>query len=366
MAATDAPRSGAWRRYAILLLWAGLATVAAFAAASPFFFLEPTTVVRDFRELREVDIDRAVGAGLFSSLPAYLDILLHGAAGAPVFVLGLFGALASLASDWRRGLLLVSFPLAFLAFVSNTFPATRYLNIVLPCLAVAAACGAWRVAALARRRAPAAMALVCVLAALPGALDSARWDLFFGRDDTRMLARAFIERNVPANATVLVQPYSAPIRQSRAALVEALSARLGDPLNAPLKYRLQLAAASDSGTAYRVLYLGDSGKAQAPPGDVDKVYISARAVARDGTLDPIRAAGITCVVLTRYGPTLPVFQPLEAALRREARQVAMFSPYRNGLAPEAAPVPPFRHNSNTWIHPVLERPGPIVEIWRLD
>jgi len=366
VAVSDARRSGRWQRSASLLLWAGVATVAGFAAASPFFALEPSTVMRDFRELREVDIDRAVSAGLFSSLSDYGAILFRGALGYPVFLLGVFGAMASLIQDWKRGILLVSFPVAFLAFVSNTFPASRYLNIVLPCFTVAAAYGAWRVAQLAGSRAPVAMVVICLLAAVPGARDSAKWDTFFGRDDTRTLARAFIEREVPASSTILVQPYSAPLNQSREALVEALTAKLGDPSSAPLKYQLQLAATPFPAPAYRVLYLGESGKTKSAPGDVDKIYISPRAVTPDKGLGALRAAGVNYVVLTRYGTTAPVFQPLEAALERDARRVARLSPYRDDLDPATAPVPPFRHNGNTWIHPLLERPGPVVEIWHIE
>lgn len=365
-AASDIRRSGRWHRSASLLLWAGAATVAGFVAASPFFVLEPSTVMRDFRELREVDIDRAVSAGLFSSLAHYGEILFRGALGFPVFLLGVFGAIMSLTQDWKRGLLLVSFPVAFLAFVSNTFPASRYLNIVLPCFTVAAAYGAWRVAGFAGSRAPVAMVVICLLAAVPGARDSAKWNMFFGREDTRTLARAFIEREVPANSTILVQPYSAPIKQSRDALVEALTAKLGDPSRVPLKYQLQLAAPPLPGPAYRVLYVGESGKTKAPPGDVDKIYISPRAITKDQGLGVLRAAGVNYVVLTRYGTTLPAFQPLEAALEREARRMARLSPYRGDLDPATAPVPPFRHNGNTWIHPLLERPGPVVEIWHIE
>jgi 4-amino-4-deoxy-L-arabinose transferase-like glycosyltransferase len=364
--ASDVRRSGRWQASARLLLWAGLATAAGFVAGSPFFLLEPSTVIRDFTELREVDIDRAVSAGLFSSAAHYAGILFRGALGVPVFLLALLGAVLSLRHDWTRGLLLLSFPLAFLLFVSNTFPASRYLNIVLPSFCVAAGYGAWRLAALAGSRAPLAMAATCVLAAIPGAYDSVRWNVFFGQDDTRTMARAFIERTVPASSTVLVQPYSAPIRQSREALAEALTARLGDLAHAPLKHQLQLAAASPPGPAYRVLYVGESGKTQAVPGDVDKIYISPRAVTPGQGLAVLREAGVEIVVLTHYGTTPAAFTSMVAALERDARRLVRFSPYRGEIDPATAPVPPFRHNGNTWIHPMLERPGPVVEIWQIE
>jgi hypothetical protein len=115
-----------------------------------------------------------------------------------------------------------------------------------------------------------------------------------------------------------------------------------------------------------VLYVGESGKTDAPPGDLDKIYISPRAFSRDRGLQPLRAAGVEYVVLTRYGVTPSALVALQTTLEHEARHVARFSPYHDNIDPATAPVPPFRHNSNTGIHPVLERPGPLVDIWRLD
>jgi hypothetical protein len=140
VAAADVSRSGRWQTSAELLIVAGLATIAGFVLGSPFFVLEPGVLVRDFTELRQVDIDRAVGSGLFSSIDTY-GALLPKAMGWPTVVLGLVGILSMLWRDWRRALPLAVFPVAFMIFVANTFPASRYLNIVIPTGAVAAACG---------------------------------------------------------------------------------------------------------------------------------------------------------------------------------------------------------------------------------
>jgi Dolichyl-phosphate-mannose-protein mannosyltransferase len=365
VALADAARSRDWRLSVRLLLWGGLATLAAFAATSPFFFLEPNTVVRDFTELRAVDIDRAVNAGYFSSLPAYGWLLLK-AVGYPVFLLALAGSTLAVAQDRRRGLLLVSFPLAFLLFVSNTFPASRYLNILLPSAAVAAAYAVSRAARLAGTLATPVMAAICLGAAVPGARDAVGWDQFFAKDDTRTLAQAFIEREIPAGTSIAVQPYSAPIRQSKVGLREALEASLGDVSQAPLKYQLELAAVGYAGPSYRILYIGRSGKTGAPPGDLDKIYISPGAFTGTRGIQSLRQAGVAYAVLTSYGPTPPPLAPLAAALRREGTRVARFSPYQVGIDPMQVPAPPFSHNSNTWLDPRLERPGPIVEIWRVD
>jgi hypothetical protein len=366
IAVSEAQRSGEWSTFGRMQLWAGLATIAGFVATSPFFVLEPATIVRDFRELREVDIDRAVTVALFSSARLYAELLAVGALGYAGAGLSLVGAILAWTSDWRRGLVLTSFTVAFLAFVSNTFPASRYLNIVIPYVAVAAGYGASRLASMAQSRVAPVMAGICILAAVPALLESVQWVRFFGRDDTRTLAKAIIEREVPAGSTVAVQPYSAPIRQSRDGLIEALRAKLGDESRAPLKYRLQLAATPYPAPAYRVLYLGESGKTLAPPGDVDKIYISPRLFADGGGLGALRDARVSYVVLTLYGSTPPGLRPLAEALARDGRLMAKISPYRGAIDPGTAPVPPFRHNGNTWIHPVLERPGPLVEIWRVQ
>jgi hypothetical protein len=47
--------------------------------------------------------------------------------------------------------------------------------------------------------------------------------------------------------------------------------------------------------------------------------------------------------------------------------LASFSPYRPGVGAERqAAVAPFLHNTDTRVDDVLERPGPIVEIWAVD
>jgi hypothetical protein len=365
VALADVVRSGRWQTSLGLLILAGVATFAGFILGSPFFFLEPGVVARDFTELRQVDIDRAVGSGLFSSIGTY-GRLLPDAVGAIPAVLAVVGSLAALVCDWRRGLLLVGFPVAFLVSVANTFPASRYLNLILPCVSVAASYGAWELARIAGKAMRPVMVGLCVLAAAPALADSARWDRFFGEPDTRTLAASYIEREVPPGSTILVQPYSAPVRQSREALVEALRFHLGDEARAPVKYRLQLAASPYPSPAYRLLYVGEGGKTGAAPGDVDKRYLSPRAFSEGDGLAALRQAGVRFVVLTRYGPTPPALAGLQAALRRDGRLVASFSPYRSGIDPARALTPPFRHNGSTWIDGSLDRPGPLVDIWRVD
>jgi hypothetical protein len=58
---------------------------------------------------------------------------------------------------------------------------------------------------------------------------------------------------------------------------------------------------------------------------------------------------------------------LRAALEREGRLIATFSPYRQARPSAASGVPaPFLHNTDSPWHPALERPGPIIDIWAVQ
>ena len=99
-----------------------------------------------------------------------------------------------------RAILLLAFPVPFLLFITNTAPASRYLNPVLPFLALFAA---W---ALVERCVPASRATTGVVLDCRGARRSAgrarerRVRLFLRQDDTRTLAQRFIESHIAARA----------------------------------------------------------------------------------------------------------------------------------------------------------------------
>jgi hypothetical protein len=360
VAAVQAVRSRDWAHTSGLLASAAAAVAAGFLIGTPFIVAEPRTALRDISGVREVDIDRALaGGGPFTSLGPYARMLLHDAMGWPVCIAAVVGAVASLVSDWRRGILLIAFPLAFLAFISHTVPENRYVNAMLPMLAVAAA---WAIvtAARAASRAPLAAAAVVGLAAVPGLLGSIHSDRFFNHADTRTLARTFIERTIPPGASVLIQPYSAPIHPSRDSVLEALQTNLGDPARASIKFQLELAVSPYPVPAYRTIFLGEGGM------DADKLYVLPREFRGGAGLQPLRQRGIEYVVLKRTNVDNPAMAPLEAALAHEARLLATFSPYRPGVdAARLAAVPPFFHNTAARIDPALDRPGPIIDIWQL-
>jgi len=351
-------RTGNWSGAFRLLLAGAAGTVAGFVTGCPFFFAEPRTAIRDIAGVREVDIDRAVAGseGAFPTLGAYFKMLWTDAIGWPVFAAALIGLATS---GWRRSLLLASFPLAFLAFIGHTVPESRYLNVLLPIVAIAGAAGLVWTLARVRAASPQATVVASLLCATPGLLLSVRSDRFYLMRDTRAVAADYIVQHVPPGKTVLIQPYSAPLNRSRESIIEALRQHLGSETKASIKFQLQLAATPYPSPAYRLIYLGEGGE------DPDKIYLSPRAFS-GAKLAPLEAFGVDYVVLKRYNIQNPALVPLESALRQQAKLVATVSPYRaDASAEERAATAPFLHNTAARIQPALERPGPIVDVWQI-
>lgn len=348
-----------WRARVTGLMQAGVAAAVVFLAASPFLLPEWRTAWVDITQNRAIVMDRATSsAGAFGYLGTYLRWLAsdHALGSGITTWLAAVGVLA-FHQTWRRGLLLVVFPVAFLLFLANTVPATRYLNPVLPFLAVLAGASLAWAAQLSRLG---ALVMAGVLVVVGGARESVHLGQFFRQDDTRTLAQRWIEANVAPGATVLVQPYSVPLRQSRDGLLEALRARLGDAALASVRFQKQLALEPYPAPAYRLLYLGEGGL------DADKIYVSPSEVTDASGLAPLRARGVQWVAMKRYNVPNPSLTSFDRALAREGRLVTTVLPYRLEAGDEArAMVAPFEHNEDALRHPALARPGPVIEVWRI-
>jgi hypothetical protein len=343
--------------------WAALGAAGAFFALSPFLLVEPGTAWQDIVANRQIVVDRAatLGRGPFPSAMAYLRLLWSEGLGWCGLLTALIGVVVVARRRPWHALLLGAFPLAFLLFLSHTVAASRYLNPALPFLAVFGGAG---IALVARSRA--LTAVLAVVLALPAAWQSRQIGLFFSETDTRTLAQQWIERHVAPGSTILVQPYSVALTQSRESLVEALTATLGDASRASTKFAIRLGLQPYPAPAYRTIYLGDGGL------DADKLYVSPRAFAgapgsAGGTgLEPLTRLGVQYVVLKRYNVEDPAAVPLRARLTAAATRVAVVSPYRTEASDaDRARVAPFLHNTDTPWHPALQRPGPGLEIWKL-
>jgi hypothetical protein len=282
------------------------------------------------------------------------------AGGRPIALLAALGAVGMVVASPARALLLLAFPVPFLFFISNTAPASRYLNPILPFVVLFAA---WAIAQLTARlgNRPVVFWVLAAVAAAPAVRASIATDMFFRQADTRTLAQHFIEANVPSGSTILTQPHSAALTPSKAGLVEALSKNVGGADAASIKFRLQLSIDPYPEPSYRLIYLGRGGL------DAEKIYVDPSSLGTPQGMDALRGLGVAYVLIKRYNNLDPETQPFLTQLAREGRRLAAFSPYRPGLdEAEQARIDPFLHNTDARIDDALERPGPRMEIWAID
>ena len=182
-------------------------SVGVFLLLSPFIAVEPMTAWRDITANREIVVDRAVQMGAFAPVTRYLDLLFRDAVGIPVALLALIGIVGNVRSRPAITLFLLSFPAAFFLFITNTFPASRYLNPLVPFLALFAAYGVSTIATtISSRRWMLWFCLISAAAAAPALYQSIRTDLFFRRTDTRTMALREIAAIVPDGTAVAIQP----------------------------------------------------------------------------------------------------------------------------------------------------------------
>jgi Dolichyl-phosphate-mannose-protein mannosyltransferase len=340
------------RRIAIAAIVSG----AVFFLLSPFILVEPAIALRDIRANRQIVVDRAAEQlGYAASALRYGRLLVFDTIGFPAALLALVGIGVTVRRAPARALWLLAFPLPFLLFIASTYPASRYLVAISPFAALFAAIAIaelWRPSTRVN-----AGPLLLAAAVVTAGLETYRVVMFIRHTDTRTLALDFVRAHVPDGATILTQPYSVPLEPTASSLREAVS-RSGQPM--PTKTGLQLAREPYPAPAYRMVYIGRGL-------DVDKLYLPAEELSGNDPLAAARREHVAFVVLKRYNDRAPATMPFLAALAREGRRLAVFSPYSStdrGSGPPQAE--PFLHNTDTRITVALERPGPVVEIWQID
>jgi 4-amino-4-deoxy-L-arabinose transferase-like glycosyltransferase len=353
-------RQAGWHVVARHLTTAAILCATVFFLLSPFILVEPLVAWRDITANRQIVVDRAIQHGAFGPASRYAAMLWTDSVGRAVAAIAIAGAACMSVVAPRRATLLLAFPASFFLFILNTAPASRYLNPLLPFVALFAA---WTIDYMrSRLRLPRAAGwVIAASCAISPVLASLRTDAFLRTDDTRTLAQRFVEGAVPAGSSVLIQPYSVPLRPSRASLEEALTANLGSLAAASTKFQIQLRLVPYPAPAYRLIWLGRGGL------DADKIYIEPARLASPHALTELKRLGVTYVILKRYNMEDSEVKSLAAELSRRGRLIATFSPYRpEASEAERARTEPFLHNTDTRIERALERPGPPLEIWQLD
>lgn len=214
--AESAAPTGARMRAAAFPL-ARIAVAAGIAFVIAFLILNPYSIV-DFSAFKHQLANQSSTAGGSTKLGQsntpgwiyYLWTLTWGLGWVPA-IAALGGAVVLLRENWRRGLILVVFPLFMFVFLGGQARHFgRWYMPAYPAIVLLSAYGAIRAAewvARGRRRAGSVFALAAVLMLAQGVAATIRVDSLLARNDTRLLARDWIFRNVPAGKGVVVEPF---------------------------------------------------------------------------------------------------------------------------------------------------------------
>jgi hypothetical protein len=346
---------------------AGIAVVARTAVAmaaiagvvffllSPFILVEPGTALRDIVANRQIVVDRAADQGLFGNLLRYLQLLVTPGVSLPVAAFAAAGVVLLARRQPRVAVLLLSFPVSFVLFIANTVPASRYLNPVLPVVALFAAHAVVAGSRTYARPARIATALTAVLV-VAAASRSVELVRFFAQPDTRTIARSIVERHVPRGRTLLIQPYSVPLHESREGLLAAVLSHADSLDGISTKSRLRLATTPWPAPSYRLLWLGEGGL------DDDKIYVAPGEL-QDNPIAALQARGVNVVILKGFeAEPDAALVALRAALAREGRLLAAVSPYRVDSERHG---PPYLHNTDAVVRSDLARPGPELFVFEV-
>lgn len=341
-----------WERF-LHVVYAGAASAAVFFTLSPFVVLRLPTALEHMRANRQVVVDRSLDSGLaiFPSLPRYVDFFATQGAGYLLFALILVGYGVMARRSRRELALFGAFPLLFLAFISYTFFAGRYLNPMLPALAAAAGVA---VGSIESRFGRWPAVVVSLLACAQPLYWSIQVDRLFARDDTRTLARDWVTANVPSGETFALQSYSVPLPQSGPSFRESLEANDAlVELDKRGKYASLLHVAESETTSYPLYFLGNGD-------ELNRVYIGYDDLA-DG-LEPLVELGVRHLVLRR-SPTPPppavtrVFENSE----RVGELLTTITPFTSG-----DDIEPYLDNEDWPPRATLSHKGPLIEIWSLE
>jgi hypothetical protein len=205
--ATNAGGGSVVNRVGLVLLCA-LLSVAAFAAGTPYAFLDPHRFVSSLVAISE-HLRRGHVAAQGYSWRIHMTSSLRYGIGTPMLVSGIAGGVLYVYRDLRAGVLFVSCPVVYFAVIGagqTTF--ARYILPVVPFLCIASAYvtveTARAVAAWSGRPAPAPVIawMLAALIAMPALLSSIQTDRLLARTDNRVIAAEWIRAHFPDGARI--------------------------------------------------------------------------------------------------------------------------------------------------------------------
>jgi hypothetical protein len=342
-----------------------------FVVLNPYLFTSFDAWWSDLRDQAEVARDQPKPGQESGGISYYLDSLTWGLGWAAA-IAALAGAAIELRRNLVRGLMLIAVPLALFVYLSaQSRYFGRWLLPAYPALAMLAAAAIGQVAELvadSRRRRPGWVAaataggLTVLVLAQPLAAD-VRSAQVLGRADTRQQARDWLEAHYPPELRASVEP-AVPGRWFRS-----------NPEGTPPPWLTRCPRRppwTEPGWSYTAAG-GARVCSQYKPGLVARPDGGVRASAYHEVLDPgviddYRLYGY-CLIVTVDTVRDRALQTGDRdardyydRLERESKVVRTFSPYDEG----ADPVPFNFDLSFNYYPPEYHRPGPTVQIRRLD
>jgi 4-amino-4-deoxy-L-arabinose transferase-like glycosyltransferase len=347
-----------WKRHdAWWLVAAGVVAVICFGITTPYFFVHPNDAISQLRQQAEAagQIEK-LGQAQQGGFSYYFHTLGWGF-GWAALVAAVVGAVVQLRRDWVRGLMLVSFPIVLYAYMSSqTRYFGRWLLMMYPVIALLAGIAVVWVASLVqgllrgrvggRRWAwalPGVLAGVLTLLILiqPLAAD-VRTMQVLGREDTRQIARDWLVSHFPQSLRIVIEP---------AVQTDYFLLPPGERTGAR-----QFVQGF-------VRDLRRQQKIDAPLG-ADTTYA---ATLTPSNIDDYRSAGF-CLVMTNSltrgraeNAHVPKALAYYRRLERESTHLLHLSPFKPGRAP----VPLHFDFSYNYYPTAYERPGGIVDVYRL-
>lgn len=329
LAEESRPRQWPGRLLDLRLVGAGLLAVAAFLAAVPFAVLDWTAFREDVLLLLQRGREGFKGLALtpYPGWLFYLDALRWGV-GLPMLVLMVAGIAMAVLRRRRVEIVLVSFPIVLYVYLARQLLIfERFVLPALPVLAVLAAAvlhvAVRRAVASPRRQGPVFAAIV-LLVVLPSTISAIRFDWLLTQSDTRTLAKAWIETNVPEGSKVLAHGngpelagngHTAPLSRRSFALTEVGTTELED--EPPEHYEAEgfsYVVTSSFSTDRRLLDEAEDARRQAYFADLAQRWEVVAAFRPHGSAEPpFRFAQLYSPAtdlwhLDRPGPTVTVYR----------------------------------------------------------
>jgi hypothetical protein len=345
------------------VLAAGLAVVG-FVVANPYSLASFGQFWSDVRSQESTAGFGKLGVDYDSGISYYLWVLTWGLGWVPLA--GGFAGAALLARlDPRRALFLVPLPVVFTLYMGlQERYFGRWLLPAFPALALLAACAAvWaadRLGRTARLRTALLVGFGVALAG-QGLVYTVHVDRVLARDDTRALARSWMERNVPAAAKVVVEPVVPDSWFTPQGSLRGLSADRARRLTPGGRLWVKFPTGRTQLDTHGHKLPGGKGR-NLRPEDYERIT-------RPALLRAYERGGYCWVMIgsTQYGRALAAAGEVPDAiayyreLARRGDLVYRTDPYRAGK-----PAQRFNFDWSFDYYPLsYERPGPAVRIYRL-